>query len=118
MVVMPGNRVGKSSMSRASSQAPPVASAAATARATTSRGASSPRGSASSANRCPSRSTRMAPAPRTASEMSGAGLTPGSLSAVGWNWRNSMSRSWAPARCASAQPSAVATFGLVVIAYS
>ena len=34
-----------------------------------------------------------APAPRTASEMSGAGLTPGSLSAVGWNWRNSMSRS-------------------------
>ena len=59
-----------------------------------------------------------APAPRTASEMSGAGLTPGSLSAVGWNWRNSRSRSWAPARCASAHPSAVATFGLVVTAYS
>ena len=34
--MIPGKRVGKSSMSRASSQAPPVASAAATARATLS----------------------------------------------------------------------------------
>ena len=32
-----------------------------------------------------------------ASEMSGAGLTPGSLSAVGWNCRNSRSRRRAPA---------------------
>ena len=75
--------LAKSLISRASSQAPPVASAAATARATTSRGASSPRGSASKAKRWPSRSSRMAPAPRTASVMSGAGFTPGSLRAVG-----------------------------------
>ena len=109
---VPGKRIEKSLTDRASSHAPPAASAAATARATISRGASSPRGSVSRAKRRPSRSTKVAPAPRTASEMSGAGLTPGSLSAVRWNCRNSMSRSLIPTRCASAQPSAARDLGV------
>ena len=51
--------------------------------------------------------------PRTASEMSASGFS-GVSSAVGWNWTNSMSASRAPARWAIANPSPVATCGLVV----
>ena len=67
-------------------------------------------------NRTPSRSTRNAPSPRTASEMSGCWpLEPSpSHSTVGWNWTNSTSAITAPARSAAAMPSPVATDGLVV----
>ncbi|MDI2023341.1 hypothetical protein PJL18_03889 [Paenarthrobacter nicotinovorans] len=67
----------------------------------------------------------MAPSPRTASEISRGcaspsaswGAPPGTMQ-VGWNWKNSRSASAAPARHASARPSAVATEGLVVWANS
>ena len=39
---------------------------------------------------------------------------PSAASVVGWNWKNSRSRTAAPARQAAAMPSAVATAGLVV----
>ena len=66
--------------------------------------------------RRPSSSTRNAPSPRTASEISGCWPCESSPShiTVGWNCTNSRSRSGAPARSASAIPSPVATAGLVV----
>ena len=71
--------------------------------------------------RYPAESSSTAPSPRTASEMSRAGGPPGISSAarvVGWNWKNSRSRTAAPARQARARPSAVATAGLLVRAKS
>ncbi len=71
-------------------------------------------------NRLPSWSTRNAPSPRTASDTNGCwpfALLP-SQSTVGWNWTNSRSRTFAPARNASAMPSPVDTLGFVVAAYS
>ncbi len=67
--------------------------------------------------RTPASSTRKAPSPRTASEISGCWPVrrpdPSHIT-VGWNCTNSRSRSTAPARSASAIPSPVATAGLVV----
>ena len=88
--------------------------------ATTSRGARS----ASSCTPCMKRvppssgrpSTRTAPSPRTASEISGCwprDVGPRYIT-VGWNCTNSRSRRVAPARSASAIPSPVDTAGLVV----
>ena len=84
--------------------------------ATTSRGARSASGCWPSMKRVPSSSTRNAPSPRTASEISGCCPrdTPPSHITVGWNCTNSRSRSTAPARSARAIPSPVATAGLVV----
>ena len=64
----------------------------------------------------PSRSTRNAPSPRTASEMSGCCPVDPSPShrTVGWNWMNSRSVIRAPARSAAAIPSPVETGGFVV----
>ena len=42
------------------------------------------------------------------------GGAPGSRSAVGWNWKNSMSMTAAPAWYACATPSPVVTSGFVV----
>ena len=67
----------------------------------------SPRGSASKQKRLPAESIKIAPSPRAASDTRCAGA-PGSASAVGWNWTNSMSASIAPALSASSSPSAVA----------
>ena len=66
-------------------------------------------------NRLPSKSTRNAPSPRTASEISGCWPCDSGPShiTVGWNCTNSRSRSVAPARSASAIPSPVDTAGLV-----
>ena len=66
--------------------------------------------------RCPSKSTRNAPSPRTASEISGCWPRESGPShiTVGWNCTNSRSRSTAPARSASAIPSPVETDGFVV----
>ena len=59
--------------------------------------------------RLPSQSTRNAPSPRTASEISGCWPRESGPShiTVGWNCTNSRSRSTAPARSASAIPSPV-----------
>ena len=67
-------------------------------------------------NRSPSKSTRKAPSPRTASEISGCWPRESGprYMTVGWNWTNSRSRRVAPARSASAMPSPVETAGLVV----
>ncbi len=66
--------------------------------------------------RLPSKSTRNAPSPRTASEISGCWPTESGprYITVGWNWTNSRSRRVAPARSARAIPSPVLTGGLVV----
>ena len=95
----PGKR--PRSMRRRSSRAVPRSP---TARATTSRGASS------SVNRWPSASTSTAPSPRSAS----LSRSPFSASTVGWNCMNSRSASRAPARKAMAMPSPVAPGGFVV----
>ena len=65
--------------------------------------------------RLPSQSTRNAPSPRTASEISGCWPCEWGPShiTVGWNCTNSRSRSVAPARKARAMPSPVETDGLV-----
>ena len=62
-------------------------------------------------NRTPAPSTRKAPSPRTASEMSGCWPVAPSprQSTVGWNCTNSRSVTTAPARSAAAMPSPVAT---------
>ena len=67
-------------------------------------------------NGTPASSTRKAPSPRTASEISGCWPFESAPShiTVGWNCTNSRSRSTAPARSASAMPSPVETDGLVV----
>ena len=67
-------------------------------------------------NRSPSKSTRNAPSPRTASEISGCWPRESGprYMTVGWNCTNSRSRRVAPARSASAIPSPVETAGLVV----
>ena len=66
--------------------------------------------------RLPSKSTRNAPSPRTASEISGCWPRESGprYMTVGWNCTNSRSRTVAPARSAIAVPSPVATAGLVV----
>ena len=65
----------------------------------------------------PAASASTAPAPRSASVMSGqAPRAPGCHSTVGWNCTNSRSRRSAPARAASASPSPVSPAGLVVVA--
>ena len=85
--------------------------------ATTSRGARSPRGSCPAISGVPSRSRSTAPAPRSASVISGhCPLASGRHSTVGWNWTNSRSRSAAPARAAIAIPSPVAPAGFDVVA--
>ena len=83
--------------------------------ATTSRGARSASSCWPCMKRSPSKSTRNAPSPRTASEMSGCWPWESGPShiTVGWNWTNSRSRSRAPARIASAMPSPVDTLGFV-----
>ena len=84
--------------------------------ATTSRGARSPRGSCPAISGVPSRSRSTAPAPRSASVISGHWpLAPGSHSTVGWNWTNSRSLITAPARAAIAIPSPVAPAGFDVV---
>ena len=82
------------------------------ARATWSRGASS------STKRSPFASWSVAPSPRTASEIRNPSrpLTP--TTAVGWNWVNSRSASWAPAARASRRPEPNDPGGLVVRAHS
>ena len=91
----------------------PVASRiSAIARATTSRGASSARGSKRGMNRSPSASRRTAPSPRRASVSRLLGC-PGTSRAVGWNWTNSRSASAAPASQAMAMPWPVARSGPV-----
>ena len=84
--------------------------------ATTSRGARSASSWTPCMNRLPSKSTRNAPSPRTASEISGCWPRESGprYITVGWNWTNSRSRRVAPARSASAMPSPVDTAGLVV----
>ena len=84
--------------------------------ATTSRGARSASSWTPCMNRSPSKSTRKAPSPRTASEISGCWPRESGprYMTVGWNWTNSRSRRVAPARSASAMPSPVDTAGLVV----
>ncbi len=84
--------------------------------ATTSRGARSASSCTPCMNRLPSKSTRNAPSPRTASEISGCWPRESGprYITVGWNCTNSRSRSTAPARSASAIPSPVETAGLVV----
>ena len=87
-------------------------------RATTSRGASSAAGWMCCMKRWCWVSRRVAPSPRTASEMRKV-LEVGTR---GWGWRGRwggtgrtrVSASWAPARRAMATPSPVATVGLVV----
>ncbi len=83
--------------------------------ATTSRGARSASGCSPCMKRLPSKSTRKAPSPRTASEISGCWPWESGPShmTVGWNWTNSRSRTRAPARIATAIPSPVDTLGLV-----
>ena len=84
--------------------------------ATTSRGARSASSWTPCMNRLPSKSTRNAPSPRTASEISGCWPRESGprYITVGWNCTNSRSRTVAPARSAIAVPSPVATAGLVV----
>ena len=84
--------------------------------ATTSRGARSASSCTPCMNRLPSKSTRNAPSPRTASEISGCWPRESGprYITVGWNCTNSRSRSTAPARSATAIPSPVETAGLVV----
>ena len=67
-------------------------------------------------NRLPSSSTRYAPSPRSASEISGrcTDVTDAVTNDVGWNCTNSTSVTVAPARSASATPSPVDTAGFVV----
>ena len=84
--------------------------------ATTSRGARSASSCCPCMNRTPSKSTRNAPSPRTASLISGCcprDSGPRYIT-VGWNWTNSRSLSTAPARRARAMPSPVETAGFVV----
>ncbi len=83
--------------------------------ATTSRGARSASSCSPCMKRLPSKSTRNAPSPRTASEISGCWPWESGPShiTVGWNWTNSRSRRRAPARSATAIPSPVDTLGLV-----
>ena len=77
--------------------------------ATTSRGARSASSCWPCMKRVPAQSTRKAPSPRTASEISGCCPRESEPShiTVGWNCTNSRSRSTAPARSASAMPSPV-----------
>ena len=84
--------------------------------ATTSRGARSASSCTPCMNRLPSSSTRKAPSPRTASEMSGCWPRDSGprYMTVGWNCTNSRSRRVAPARSAIAMPSPVDTAGFVV----
>ena len=84
--------------------------------ATTSRGARSASSCWPCMKRSPASSTRNAPSPRTASEISGCWPTESAPShmTVGWNCTNSRSRSVAPPRSASAIPSPVETTGFVV----
>ena len=83
--------------------------------ATTSRGARSASSCWPCMKRSPSQSTRKAPSPRTASEISGCWPWESGprYITVGWNWTNSRSRRVAPARSARAIPSPVETLGLV-----
>ena len=94
--------------------APDARISATIARATTSRAANSPSTSYRSMNRRPPASSKTPPSPRTASEMRKGGA-PGSRRAVGWNWKNSMSITSAPARNPKAAPSPVTTLELVVM---
>ena len=84
--------------------------------ATTSRGARSASGCTPCMKRWPSKSTRNAPSPRTASEIRGCWPRESGprYITVGWNCTNSRSRSVAPTRAATAIPSPVDTEGLVV----
>ncbi len=86
------------------------------AAATTSRGARSSCGCTPSITRRPAASNRIAPSPRTASEISGCWPTASGPrhSTVGWNWTNSTSRAGRPARRARASPSPVTAAGLEV----
>src|SRR5699024_7447534 len=111
MAVMPGNSSISCGMWRASSHTFSVCSCRArhTPVATTSRGASSARGSTSARKRWPSSSSSTPPAPRTASEM--RKFVPART--VGWNWTNSISANTAPARAAARIPAPVHTPPLV-----
>ncbi len=86
------------------------------ARATTSRGASSARGSCAGMKRVPPAeggSSNRPPSPRTASLIRKV-FSCGWYSPVGWNWMNSRLDTRQPARQAAAMPSPVAVLGLVV----
>src|SRR4026209_2691554 len=78
--------------------------------ATTSRGARSASSCTPCMKRLPSKSTRNAPSPRTASEISGCWPRESGTRyiTVGWNCTNSRSRSNAPARRARAHAVALA----------
>ena len=82
-------------------------------RDTTSRGARSPCGWYPVMKASPWTFRSTAPSPRMASVIRNGGA-PGSRSAVGWNWKNSMSMTAAPAWYACATPSPVVTSGFVV----
>ena len=95
-------------MSRPTEAAPLSTITRWTARATSSRGASS------STNRSPCESSRWAPSPRTASVTRNPSAPLPPTTAVGWNCMNSRSARLAPARSASSRPEPVAPTGLVV----
>ena len=107
------NSAGWCEMSRYTQSRPCFFISKSMARATTSRGASSARGSCCGMKRVPSGSSSRPPSPRTASLIR-KDLTCGWYRQVGWNWMNSMFVTRQPARQAAAMPSPVAVSGLVV----
>ncbi len=87
---------------------PPVCITSQTARETSSRGASS------STKRSPSGPCSVAPSPRIASVTRNPSRPGTPVTAVGWNWTNSMSATAAPAARASRMPMPSDPGGFVV----